>query len=195
MKVSTSRLYRHHMLALSSVGFTLFASPQLLLAQVPGATTLEEIVVTARQREERLIDVPATVTVFSETEIENAAISRPSEFIMRTPGLSQVQTLEVGDMQVSVRGINSGRDTESSVALVIDGVLLTNPNALNQELDDMVQIEVLKGPQGAIYGRNALAGAIILTTAKPPREFEADVSATAGNFNLKKGHGCGRAAR
>ena len=188
MKVSTSRLYRHHMLALSSVGFTLFASPQLLLAQVPGATTLEEIVVTARQREERLIDVPATVTVFSETEIENAAISRPSEFIMRTPGLSQVQTLEVGDMQVSVRGINSGRDTESSVALVIDGVLLTNPNALNQELDDMVQIEVLKGPQGAIYGRNALAGAIILTTAKPPREFEADVSATAGNFNLKKGH-------
>lgn len=171
----------------SAVALTLSTVSAAAGAQAGGDVTLEEIVVTARQRAERLIDVPATVAAYSEVEIKNAAISRPSEFIMRTPGLSQVQTLEVGDMQVNIRGINSGRDTESSVALVIDGVLLTNPNALNQELDDVTQIEVLKGPQGAIYGRNALAGAIILTTAKPPRDFEADLSGTMGSYNLVKG--------
>lgn len=175
-----------HMLK-AAIAISLLSAPPAAFTQSAEEVTLEEIVVTARQRAERLIDVPATVAAYSEVEIKNAAISRPSEFIMRTPGLSQVQTLEVGDMQVNIRGINSGRDTESSVALVIDGVLLTNPNALNQELDDVTQIEVLKGPQGAIYGRNALAGAIILTTAKPPKDFGMDLSGTMGSYNLVKG--------
>ena len=157
------------------------------LPVVHAQVALEEVVVTARQRAESILDVPASVTAYSESEIIAANIDRPSDFIMRTPGLSQVQTVEVGDMQVNVRGINSGRDTESSVALVVDGVLLTNPNALNQEMDNITQIEVLKGPQGAIYGRNALAGAIIISTQKPPEEFEANVEATAGNFGLVKG--------
>ena len=130
-----------------------------------------------------MMDVPAAVTAFSSEDIENAALDRPKDFIMMTPGLSQVQTLEVGDMQVNVRGINSGRDTESSVALVIDGILVTNPNALNQEMDNMRQIEVLKGPQGAIYGRNALAGAIVLTTNPPSAEFEGSVELGFGNNN------------
>ena len=135
------------------------------------AQSIDEVIVTARQQSESILDVPATVQTFTSEEIENASIDRPRDFIMMTPGLSQVQTLEVGDMQVQVRGINSGRDTESSVALVIDGIVVTNPNALNQEMDNMEQIEVLKGPQGAIYGRNALAGAIVLNTKKPPEEF------------------------
>lgn len=131
-----------------------------------------EIIVTARQRSETLQDVPASVTAFVESEIQTANITRPADFIGLTPGLSQVQTVEVGDLQVNIRGINSGRDTESSVALIVDGVLVTNPNALNQELDNIVQIEVLKGPQGALYGRNALAGAIILTTRTPSDSFK-----------------------
>jgi len=148
---------------------------------------IDEVIVTARQQSESMMEVPATVVAFSSEEIENAAIDRPKDFIMMTPGLSQVQTLEVGDMQVNIRGINSGRDTESSVALVIDGVLVTNPNALNQEMDNMRQIEVLKGPQGAIYGRNALAGAIVLTTKLPPEEFEASVEFGVGSYNKVRG--------
>lgn len=148
---------------------------------------IDEVIVTARQQSESMMEVPATVVAFSSEEIENAAIDRPKDFIMMTPGLSQVQTLEVGDMQVNIRGINSGRDTESSVALVIDGVLVTNPNALNQEMDNMQQIEVLKGPQGAIYGRNALAGAIVLTTKLPPEEFEASVEFGVGSYNKVRG--------
>ena len=144
----------------------------------------DEIVVTARQRSEALQDVPATITAFVETDIKTANITRPGDFIGLTPGVSQVQSLEVGDFQVNIRGINSGRDTESSVALIIDGVLVTNPNAINQELDNIVQIEVLKGPQGALYGRNALAGAIIMTTRKPTDEFSGFLKAGVGRYNL-----------
>ncbi len=152
----------------------------------PSVRTLssDRIIVTARQRSESLQDVPATITAFVESEIETANIMRPQDFIALTPGLAQVQSVEIGDMQVAIRGINSGRDTESSIALIIDGVLVTNPNALNQELDNVTQIEVLKGPQGALYGRNALAGAIILTTRKPTDDFEGFIKAGYGRHNL-----------
>ena len=154
-------------------------------AQEPGG--LEEIVVTARQRAELLTDVPATVTAFTAADIQSAGIERPEDFIALTPGLSVVNTAEVGDMQVNIRGINTGRDAETNFALVIDGVLQTNVTALNQELANVTQIEVLKGPQGALYGRNALAGALILTTRKPGDEFDAEIEAGYGSDNTYKG--------
>ena len=152
-------------------GASLLAVPPVLQAAETGQ--LEEIVVTARQREERIEDVPVSITAFTAAEIRSAGIERPQDFIALTTGVSQVQTAEAGDMQVNIRGINTGRDAETNFALVIDGVLQTNPNALNQELSGVTQIEVLKGPQGALYGRNALAGALILTTRKPGDELEA----------------------
>ncbi len=148
---------------------------------------LEEIVVTARQREERLQDVPVTVRAFGATEIRAAGIERPTDFINLTPGVAQVQTAEAGDLQVVIRGINTGRDAETNFALVIDGVLQTNPNALNQELANVTQIEVLKGPQGALYGRNAVAGAMIITTRKPGDSLEFDVTAGYGTENTYRG--------
>lgn len=142
---------------------------------------LGEIVVTARQRAEKLVDVPVTVQVFSAAEIKSAGIERPQDFIALTPGVSQVQTAEVGDMQVSIRGLNTGRDAETNFALVIDGVLQLNPNSLNQEFANIEQIEILKGPQSALYGRNAVAGAMIVTTKKPGDHFEADATVGYGN--------------
>ncbi|MFZ9709494.1 MAG: TonB-dependent receptor [Steroidobacteraceae bacterium] len=149
-------------------------------------TQLEEIVVTARQRAERIEDVPATVQAFTANEIQAAGIERPQDFIALTPGVAQVQTAEAGDLQVVIRGINTGRDAETNFALVIDGVLQTNPNALNQELNNVSQIEVLKGPQGALYGRNAVAGAMIITTRKPGEELEFDFGAGYGQYNSYK---------
>jgi iron complex outermembrane receptor protein len=156
-------------------------------AEAQQSTGLEEIVVTARQRAELLTDVPATVTAFTQADIDSAGIERPEDFIALTPGLSVVNTAEVGDMQVNIRGINTGRDAETNFALVIDGVLQTNVTALNQELANVTQIEVLKGPQGALYGRNALAGALILTTRKPGDEFEANIEAGYGNNSTYNG--------
>ena len=172
-------------LALVTIALVTIAQAHAQSPQAPSQSAqLEEVVVTARQRVERIEDVPATIRAFSSSEIAAARIERPADFLLLTPGVSQVQTLEVGDFQVNIRGINSGRDTESSVALVIDGILMTNPNTLNRELDNIAQIEVLKGPQGAIYGRNALAGAIILTTNRPSDTFETEVSGGVGNNSM-----------
>ena len=179
-------LRRSCLVALAAVnGATLLSVPAVLRAQSSGA--LEEIIVTARQREERIEDVPVTITAFTQTDIRNAGIERPQDFIALTPGVSQVQTAEVGDMQVNIRGINTGRDAETNFALVVDGVLQTNPNALNQELSGVTQIEILKGPQGALYGRNAVAGALIMTTRKPGDEWDFDVTAGVGSDNSYKG--------
>ncbi len=157
-------------------------------AEPQSSSQLPEVVVTARQRAERIEDVPVTVQAFTATEIEAAGIERPQDFIALTPGVAQVQTAEAGDMQVVIRGINTGRDAEPNFALVIDGVLQTNPNALNQELNNVSQIEVLKGPQGALYGRNALAGAFIITTRAPGDTAEVDVGGGYGTDNSYKAH-------
>ncbi|MDH5176958.1 MAG: TonB-dependent receptor [Gammaproteobacteria bacterium] len=166
-------------------GASLLAVPPVLQAAETGQ--LEEIVVTARQREERIEDVPVSITAFTAADIKSAGIERPQDFIALTPGVAQVQTAEAGDMQVNIRGINTGRDAETNFALVIDGVLQTNPNALNQELSGVTQIEVLKGPQGALYGRNAVAGALIMTTRKPTDTWQTELTAGYGNYNSYKG--------
>jgi iron complex outermembrane receptor protein len=102
------------------------------------------------------------------------------------PNVTLVDTANVGDTQLSIRGIVSTRDAESTFAYVVDGVLSTNPNSFNEELFDVQQIEVLKGPQGALYGRNAVAGAILVTTKAPSNEFEARVGGTVGNVGTWK---------
>lgn len=97
-----------------------------------------------------------------------------------------VNTANAGDTQVTIRGITSTRDAESNFALVVDGVLLTNPNAFNRELLDIEQIEVLKGPQGALYGRNASSGAILISTKKPDGDGGTKVTAGYGSNNSYK---------
>ncbi|MEO0617613.1 MAG: TonB-dependent receptor plug domain-containing protein, partial [Pseudomonadota bacterium] len=156
----------------------------------PGAAlaqqALEEVVVTARKRSESLQDVPISVSAFTESQIEQAGIERPADFIGLIPNVTIVDTANVGDTQVSIRGIVSTRDAESTFAYVVDGVLITNPNAFNEELFDVQQIEVLKGPQGALYGRNAVSGAILVTTKAPGDEFEGRVTAGVGNVGTRR---------
>jgi len=86
-----------------------------------------------------------------------------------------VQTQNAGNSFVTARGISQNRNTEMSVAVLMDGVLMVNPAQFNQELFDIQQIEVLKGPQGALYGRNAIGGAITITTKEPTDEMEGAV--------------------
>jgi iron complex outermembrane receptor protein len=171
---------------LAAVTGSLLTATPLLAQENKDPSVLQEIVVTARQREERIVDVPATVQAFTAAEIKAAGIERPGDFVALTAGLAQVQTAEVGDLQLSIRGINTGRDAETNFALVVDGVLQTNPNAFNQELANVQQIEVLKGPQGATFGRNAVAGAVIITTRRPTDTFEATGTIGYGNKNTQK---------
>jgi iron complex outermembrane receptor protein len=105
------------------------------------------------------------------------------------PNVSIVDSANVGDTQVNIRGIVSTRDAESTFAYVVDGVLMTNPNGFNGELLDIAQIEILKGPQGALYGRNAVAGAILVTTTLPTEDFEGKVKVGMGNAGIQRING------
>jgi len=139
----------------------------------------EKITVTARRQNERLVDVPASVTVLTSKNLERTGVDRVSGIVQYTPGVSIVTgSAEAGDSQVNIRGINGARDAESSVAVVIDGILKTNTAQLNQNQGVLRQVEVLKGPQGAIYGRNAAAGAIVMTTITPGDTLRGGVTAS-----------------
>ena len=148
---------------------------------------LEEVVVTARARSESLQDVPATVTAFTEGQIENMGVQRAEDFIYMTPGVTFVNTVEVGDSSLSIRGINGARDAETNFAFIVDGVLYTNPSAFNREYPDLAQIEVLKGPQGALYGRSAAAGAVIMSTNRPTQEMEGSIKVGAAEYGTYYG--------
>lgn len=173
---------------LTLTAFAIFVGLPIVITGMPSLIiaddiVIEEIVVTARQRSELLQDVPASITAFTESDIKSAGIARAEDFINLTPGVSIVDAAEVGNTQVSIRGINGTRDGEANFAFIIDGVLMTNPSAFNREFSDLQQIEVLKGPQSAVYGRSAAAGAIIVTTKKPGNEFETDFTFSGANHS------------
>jgi iron complex outermembrane recepter protein len=134
-----------------------------------------DIVVTALRRSENLQDVPAAITAFTDQTIEAAGIDRPLDFINLTANVNLVETQNAGNAFIVIRGITQARNSEPSVAVIVDGVQQVNPAQFNQELFDIEQIEVLKGPQGAVYGRNAIGGAIVIRTRQPSDHFEGQV--------------------
>ena len=173
-------------LPLSAAVSAALSASALLLPSVASAQ-LEEVVVTARARAESLQDVPATVTAFTEGQIENMGVARAEDFVYMTPGVTFVNSVEVGDSQLAIRGINGARDAETNFAFIVDGVLYTNPSAFNREYPDLAQIEVLKGPQGALYGRSAAAGAVIMSTKRPTQEMEGSVKVGAAEYGTMYG--------
>jgi iron complex outermembrane receptor protein len=165
-----------------AIGLILSASLlPVATVQAQDGAAIEEVVVTARKRDESLQEVPIAITAFTEQTIQKAGIERPADFISLMPNVTIVDSANVGDTQVSIRGIVSTRDAESTFAYVVDGILSTNPNSFNEELVNVQQIEVLKGPQGALYGRNAVAGAILVTTKDPGEEWSGSVNVGAGD--------------
>lgn len=162
-------------------------APAAFAQEEPAFVGAEEIMVISRRKEERLQDAPATVSVLTESTIENTGVRVAADFLQLVPGVSIVAgPVEAGDTQINIRGSNGARDGESNVALVVDGILKSNIASLNQDQGVLRQIEVLKGPQGALYGRNAAAGAIVLTTAEPTDYLSGEALASYANFNTLK---------
>ena len=172
-------------LLMAVVAATVATHSPIAASQEP-SLMIEEVVVTARKRSENLQEVPIAISAIDAATIDRAGIERAGDYISLIPNVTLVDTANVGDTQVSIRGIVSTRDAESTFAYVVDGVLSTNPNSFNEELFDVEQIEVLKGPQGALYGRNAVSGAILVTTKKPGDETEAEIGVGLGNNNAFK---------
>jgi iron complex outermembrane receptor protein len=146
-----------------------------------GVELVEEIVVTALRRAERLQDVPASVDAFDAGMIEQAGITSMRDYLGMAPQISMVETQNIGFAFVNVRGLSQVRNSEPTVAVVVDGVLQTTGLGFSEDLFDIEQVEVLKGPQGALYGRNASGGAINIMTRQPTNVLEGFARATFGN--------------
>jgi iron complex outermembrane receptor protein len=151
-------------------------------ANVPTADTgIEQIVVRARGRDETQQGVPMSIKAFSAKAIEDAGISKPGDFIALTPNVSLSESQSVGTSFMTIRGLTQVRNGEAPVAVVVDGVTQTSAQQFSQELFDIQSIEVLRGPQGALYGRNASGGAILITTKAPTNVTRGYLQLSAGN--------------
>jgi iron complex outermembrane receptor protein len=148
---------------------------------------LEEVVVTAQRREEKLQDVPVSVVAFDEVAIRQAGIRNTADFLGMTPNVSFDQSFTVGNSFVTMRGIEQINNADSPVAVVVDGVPQGNQKQLKMELFDVERIEVLEGPQGALYGRNAIGGAINIITKQPTNDFSGFAQIGAGSGREREG--------
>ncbi|WP_375210742.1 TonB-dependent receptor domain-containing protein [Hyphococcus sp.] len=153
-----------------------------------GSSRRDTIVVTAQKKEQDLQDVALSVQAFSAEDLDNQGIQNVQDLQFRTPGFTMGSNVVFG--QPYIRGIGNGTLTigsDSSVAVHLDGVYLTRPMSAYQEFFDVERVEILKGPQGTLYGRNATGGVLNIISAKPTDEFEASARFTYGNYDQLRG--------
>jgi iron complex outermembrane receptor protein len=180
--ISKTRLSGH--VSFSAL-IALLAMPDLALAQ---QTALEEIVVTARKREESLQDVPLSITAFSAYFIEKNGIRSIDDVAKLTPSLVFETAFVPQDTRPVIRGLSATRGRQP-IGVLLDGIdvssesLLTGGGGIgvNLRLVDVERIEVVKGPQSALYGRAAFGGAINYISKKPSDEFEGRAFTDIGN--------------
>src|SRR6185295_13302558 len=158
------------------------------LSQSVLAASLEEVIVTAQKREENVQQVPVAVTALGQqfledrqlTSIEGLSSVTPNLRVQNTPGDST-------GAQIAIRGgvtINPALAWEPAVGVYLDGVYIGKTQGSVFDAVDLQRVEVLRGPQGTLYGRNTLAGAINLITAKPTGDFGGSAKVQAGNYGL-----------
>ena len=147
------------------------------------STTIQEIIVTARKVSEDVQKVPEAITTFSADQIVQAQIHSVDDFIALTPNFTIIHAETAGNFQMSIRGITQVDKGDAPVTMVIDGVTLPYASSYTRPLFDVEQIEVLKGPQGSLYGQNAIGGAIIVTTKQPTNDLQGNFDVSYGNHN------------
>ena len=172
---------------------TVFAASVLglLCTSTASAQALEEIVVTSRKIEENLQDVPLAITAFSADEIEAASIDNLDDIANLTPGMTFSNLLGEFLPVPVIRGVapTAVQDRENNAAIFVDGVFISGRQGLNFAQLDLERIEVVKGPQAAMYGRNSFSGAVNIITAKPTDEFEGKAELTIGDNDRKNARG------
>jgi len=122
-------------------------------------------------------------TVFTKKDIDQAGIVIPQDFMRLTPGVTLSEGTSPTESQITIRGVAEtySQTAETPVGVFVDGIPLTAPNTFNQAYLDLQTIEIIKGPQNAIYGRNAIAGAIVINTVPPPDQLKASLTGTVTN--------------
>ncbi|MET0904839.1 MAG: TonB-dependent receptor [Tardiphaga sp.] len=196
------RMYRAALGAASMIAMTIAISAQAQTASVPQspstpptaaaqtsarADDFEDIVVTAQRREERLVDVPASIVAISGEQLARAGVNGIDDLTRQAPGVIINKTGAY--LQPTVRGIGAsvqGGGAESNVAIYVDGVYVASQTGAMFDLANLESVQILKGPQGTLFGRNATGGAILITTRDPKYDFSGQLNASYGRFNEYK---------
>jgi outer membrane receptor protein involved in Fe transport len=156
-------------------------------------TALDEVVVTATRRRQRINTVPVAVSEVSGSRLESGLIRDTRSLQMEVPSLNiAVSGSEIGGSTIRIRGIGTSGSNpgfESSVGVFVDGVYLPRPGLVLNDLVDVERIEVLRGPQGTLFGKNTSVGAINILTRAPSAVPEAELTATVGNLGTKIARG------
>ncbi len=164
-------------------------SPQLLAQSKVTSLMLEEVVVTAQKRAEDSQDVPISISALSETDLERRGVVNAGDLISTLPNMTGFEAPgSRGNLSVNVRGVSSGSPSNLSVspanAMYLDGVYMGTQLGSALDVAELERIEVLRGPQGTLYGRNATGGAVNFVTQKPTGEFGGKFTGEVGDDNL-----------
>lgn len=155
-------------------------------AAASNATDVGEIIVTAQKREQSLQDVPVVVSVLNQQQLENAGVRDVKDLQTITPGLNVTSSTSPAQTSIRIRGVGTVGDNpglESSVGTIVDGVYRARSGVAFGDLGELERVEVLKGPQSTLFGKNMSAGVINVVTAAPSFDTGAEFLGSYGNYN------------
>lgn len=164
-------------------------TPTMAQAQT-SASAVDEVVVTARRREENLLQVPVAISAVSGAALEKAAISNPQDLTRVVPGFisGAGSTRGFNQLVLTIRGMRNGEPAitaDQSIGVYFAEVPQNAPQGLNQAFFDLSSVQVLKGPQGTLFGRNATGGALLIEPNLPGPEFGGYVKGSLGDYDLR----------
>jgi iron complex outermembrane receptor protein len=175
--------FQHLLLASSALLAALSGAPALAQTSAGGATTIEELVVTAEKREQSLQDVPIAISAFSGKQRDLVGINTVQDLTNFTPGF----VYQSANDRASMRGIGrltNVHSVDGAVSIYIDGLYTTSTVLAGAPPLETDRVEILRGPQGTLYGRNAIGGTVNILTPRPTDQFYAEVRAIAENYSF-----------
>src|SRR5690625_1385329 len=192
------KLRRSVLMTASALGLTAaFPAVPTLAQPTQPSFVLEEVVVTARRREERLQDVPVSMTVLNQESMHNNNIVNAGDIATYTPSLQTNSRFGSDSTNFAIRGFSQELRTTSSVGVYFAEVVAprganttqTGDGAGPGDFFDLENVQILKGPQGTLFGRNTTGGAVVLTPKKPTDEFEGYIEGSVGNYDMHRVQG------
>lgn len=177
MKLRTAYVKKETILIITGI---IIATTQFVFGEDKSSYQLERITVTAEKREADIQDVPAAISVLTEMNLEDAMIDNVDDVISEVPNMV-IDHMAQGYSSVNVRGINSSVFTRKNpVVVYIDGIPLDYQMPYDADLVNVERVEVLRGPQGTLYGKNTIGGIINVVSKKPGNTYEAKATAEIG---------------